>query len=378
MSKAPFWPVATDALVADTMHLSTEEFGAYVKLMIAQWRSGGNPLPNDDSRLSRMAGLTPRAWQKMRATMSEFFEISDAGWNQKRVEKDFADVIEKIEKNRASGSLGGKSKALKNKNVALANATIPPEKTASETPTNQNYNQNQNYTGETELPETFDMSLPLSDPQGGPDVGGALPETGQEETTVEAGAPSSQPVTASAPAAGPTPDGFERFWKQSEPPKFASKLKARQAWVKTRHVRPADDVLIAAHAAYRASVAAENARRKQERPPRAAQALCHPETFLLDQRWEGFVEAATAAPVTADAGPDWGADGAALAELIGPGAMAGWFADATLDRGAGGAVTITVVKPFAARWIEDKFMGALVRVFGDGVRVEAKPKVLAA
>lgn len=231
-------------------------------------------------------------------------------------------------------------------------------------------------TGETELPERFDMSLPLSDPQGGPDAGGALPGSGQEEASATT-APSVQPVSAAQPAGSATghaPDGFERFWKQSEPPKHASKLKARQAWVKTRHTRPADDVLIACHAAYRASVAAENARRKQERPPRAAQCLCHPETFLLEQRWEGFVEAATAAPVTANAGPDWGADGAALAELIGPGAMAGWFADATLDRGEGGAVTITVAKAFNARWIEEKFMSALVRVFGDGVRVEASPK----
>lgn len=238
-------------------------------------------------------------------------------------------------------------------------------------------------TGETELPETSDMSLPLSDPQGGPDAGGALPGSGQEETAA-ASAPPPQPVsapapvptagTATVPATGHAPDGFERFWKQSEPPKHASKLKARQAWVKTRHTRPADDVLIACHAAYRASVAAENARRKQERPPRAAQSLCHPETFLAEQRWEGFVEAATAAPVAADSGPDWGADGAALAELIGPGQFAGWFAGATLARDAGGHVTITVAKAFKARWIEEKFMGALVRVFGDGVRVEARSK----
>ncbi|MGB8601016.1 MAG: hypothetical protein WCD42_02350 [Rhizomicrobium sp.] len=220
------------------------------------------------------------------------------------------------------------------------------------------------------------MSLPLSDPQGGPDVVGALPGSGQEETT--ASAPSPQPVSAAQPAGGAAtghaPDGFERFWKQSEPPKHASKLKARQAWVKTRHVRPADDVLIACHAAYRASVAAENARRKQERPPRAAQSLCHPETFLAEQRWEGFVEAATATPVVADSGPDWGADGAQLSELIGPAVFAGWFAGAMLARGEGGAVTITVAKAFNARWIEEKFRGALVRVFGDGVRVEARSK----
>ena len=41
-------------------------------------------------------------------------------------------------------------------------------------------------------------------------------------------------------------------------------------------------------------------------------------------------------------------------------------------------MTITVPKIFAARWIEEKFMTALECVFGDGVRVEAKPRALAA
>jgi uncharacterized protein YdaU (DUF1376 family) len=168
MSKAPFWPVATDALIADTMHLSTEEFGAYMRLMIAQWRSNGNPLPNDEDRLARMAGLSGRAWKRVRSVIADFFTISDAGWSQKRVEKDFVEIIGKIEKNRLNGSNGGKAKALKYNNEGLANATnspdVSPQQNTSETPTNQNQNQNQNQK-EKEPPSLRSGGTPANEPE---------------------------------------------------------------------------------------------------------------------------------------------------------------------------------------------------------------------
>ena len=81
MSKAPIWPVATDALVADTTHLSAEEFGAYTLLMFAQWRSNGAKLPADETKLAQIARLSPRAWRRMRPVLAELFEISADGWS---------------------------------------------------------------------------------------------------------------------------------------------------------------------------------------------------------------------------------------------------------------------------------------------------------
>ncbi len=127
MSQAPIWPVATDALIADTTHLSRDEFGAYLLLLMAQWRSNGKPLPNDDARLGRIARATDREWRRMRPVLSEFFQISSTGWSQKRIEKDFKNVSAKIAKNRENASKGGEAKALKNNNVALANATHSAE-----------------------------------------------------------------------------------------------------------------------------------------------------------------------------------------------------------------------------------------------------------
>jgi uncharacterized protein YdaU (DUF1376 family) len=39
MSQAPSMPVFTDALLGDTMRLSTEEFGAYCLLLFVTWRN---------------------------------------------------------------------------------------------------------------------------------------------------------------------------------------------------------------------------------------------------------------------------------------------------------------------------------------------------
>ncbi len=203
-----------------------------------------------------------------------------------------------------------------------------------------------------ELSDRPKKTLPLSDPQSGSDVG-----------EVE----KSEKGKASVPRLPRTEDGFERFWRAAEPAKFASKAKAREAWAKTRGLRPPDDVLIAAHAAYRASVAAENARRKREHPPRTALSLCHPVTFLAERRWEGFLDSATAKPAPVPPPPEWGAQGKALAAELGPAVFATWFAGAKLD--AGPPVAIVVEKRFKRRWIEDHFREALERVFGDSVRI---------
>ena len=60
MSKAPIMPVATDALLADTTHLSADEFGAYCLILFATWRNNGVPLADDDKRLARICRVTPR------------------------------------------------------------------------------------------------------------------------------------------------------------------------------------------------------------------------------------------------------------------------------------------------------------------------------
>lgn len=112
MSQAPIMPVATDAMIADTTHLSAEEFGAYHLILYATWRNNGQPLPDDDKRLARVVRMTPAKWSKVRPVLAEFFDISDGAWRQKRLEKEWSGVQARVAKNRDNGSKGGRPKSL--------------------------------------------------------------------------------------------------------------------------------------------------------------------------------------------------------------------------------------------------------------------------
>ena len=136
MSQAPFWPVATDAMIADTTHLTAEETGAYIMLLMCLWRSNGEPLPLNHKKLPRMARVRPNRWAAIWENIEEFFEIENETITQKRLREDWVTVQEKITRKRESGSLGGKAKALKTKKPPLANGTNSPE----QTPANHNQN----------------------------------------------------------------------------------------------------------------------------------------------------------------------------------------------------------------------------------------------
>ena len=62
MAELPIMPVKTDALIADTTHMSAEEFGAYCRILIAMWRHGGR-LPDDPCELAHIAGVSRRRWR---------------------------------------------------------------------------------------------------------------------------------------------------------------------------------------------------------------------------------------------------------------------------------------------------------------------------
>jgi len=106
--------------LADTNHLSTEQHGAYVLLILHYWRTG-KPLPLDPAQLARIARLSLAKWKKSAQILEAFFEKTDAGFRQKRVEDEMAQAIEKYNKRAEAGRRGGQAKA-KQKS---SNATPP-------------------------------------------------------------------------------------------------------------------------------------------------------------------------------------------------------------------------------------------------------------
>jgi uncharacterized protein YdaU (DUF1376 family) len=114
MSQAPSMPVFTDALIGDTTHLSMEEFGAYLMILFVTWRNNGQPLPDDDKRLARICRMSEKKWSAIRPTISEFFDLSEGVWRQKRLEKEWKYVSEQRAKQSEKGKKSAQARSLKN------------------------------------------------------------------------------------------------------------------------------------------------------------------------------------------------------------------------------------------------------------------------
>lgn len=86
--------------MADTAHLSTIEHGAYLLLIMSYWRQGG--LPNDDSRLARIARMSAEEWASVRSTIVDLFS---EGWAHKRIDSELAKAQEKSIKAISAGKM---------------------------------------------------------------------------------------------------------------------------------------------------------------------------------------------------------------------------------------------------------------------------------
>lgn len=132
MSQLPFMPMEWSSFFAKTAHLTNEARWAYCEIMARTWLNNGSPYMDDDRVLARLTNLPLRRWRVVRKEIEHFFDLSKDTWRQVRVEKDFALVTEKREKNRVSGGAGGRSKASNKRGGGLANASHSLQQNASE------------------------------------------------------------------------------------------------------------------------------------------------------------------------------------------------------------------------------------------------------
>ena len=123
MSAAPSMPMYWDAYLADTTHLSTEEHGAYLLLLAAMWRRNGS-IPDADRDNARIVGLTPAKWRKFKVRIAPLLAFEDGTITQKNLQKIWKNTQEKISKNRANGSKGGRPKSNKNNETAKPNGYV--------------------------------------------------------------------------------------------------------------------------------------------------------------------------------------------------------------------------------------------------------------
>lgn len=119
----PFYPAD---YLADTMHLSLEEHGAYLKLLMVLWRAGGY-LADDDKKLCMVLGVNSKKWLTIKASISPFFNYCDGQFYQKRLLAERKKAEAKSKTRSDVGSMGGLAKSQKNNDSTLAIATVLPE-----------------------------------------------------------------------------------------------------------------------------------------------------------------------------------------------------------------------------------------------------------
>lgn len=116
MAALPYMQLYVADYLADTMHLSTEEHGAYLLLIFNYWQTG-KPIPK--SRLARITRLSNERWTVVERALNEFFNERDDEWVHERVERD----LDAVHASQTQRSAAGKASAEARKNRAKSRHT---------------------------------------------------------------------------------------------------------------------------------------------------------------------------------------------------------------------------------------------------------------
>lgn len=88
--RLPYVPLWVDDYQRDTRHLTTEEHGAYLLLLMAAWATPTTSMPDDDDMLARTAKVSIARWMKMKGVIMAFWTLDGRSkrWAQKRLKKE--------------------------------------------------------------------------------------------------------------------------------------------------------------------------------------------------------------------------------------------------------------------------------------------------
>lgn len=121
MSRSDNWmPLYVGDYLRDTGHLSTQEHGSYLLLIMQAWTRKGI-LPLDDERLRALARMTQPEWEISRGTLLSFFSRTDNGYSHKRIDAELANTAALIERRVIAGRAGGQASAAKRANQRMLN-----------------------------------------------------------------------------------------------------------------------------------------------------------------------------------------------------------------------------------------------------------------
>lgn len=123
-------PLYVGDYLADTMHLTTEEHGAYLLLIMAAWKADGG-VPDDDASLAAITRLAPRRWAQLRGRLAGLFVVANGCWTHKRVAQELEKAASKSKKAAQSarnrwGDAKDKRTDMRSHSEGNAESMLPP------------------------------------------------------------------------------------------------------------------------------------------------------------------------------------------------------------------------------------------------------------
>ena len=141
MAALPYMQLYIADYLADTMHLSTEEHGAYLLLMFNYWQTG-RAIPKN--RLAKIARLSNDRWSAVEPSLKEFFNDNGIEWVQERIERDLEAVRSSVNQKSAAGKASARARKAKKQtepervdNDRPTGVGVPSEQGANGSPTNK-------------------------------------------------------------------------------------------------------------------------------------------------------------------------------------------------------------------------------------------------
>jgi uncharacterized protein YdaU (DUF1376 family) len=126
--KADIWmPFYVDDYLGDTMHLTRDQHGAYMLLLIACWKAGGS-LKNDAAHLASITKSTALEWKRLAPILKPFFQVRGKWLSHKRVVEELDKAARMLEARRLNGAKGGRPKNPKNPNQGFSQPPPRPNR----------------------------------------------------------------------------------------------------------------------------------------------------------------------------------------------------------------------------------------------------------
>jgi uncharacterized protein YdaU (DUF1376 family) len=119
-------PLYVGDYLKDTRHLTAEQHGAYLLVLMDLWNRGGS-ISDDPKALARIAGVSVKRWPAVWSVIGEFFDCADGRVSHGRITSELQKADQISQKRKTAGSKGGTAKALKEQDRDLANAKQLPE-----------------------------------------------------------------------------------------------------------------------------------------------------------------------------------------------------------------------------------------------------------